>query len=361
MHVENLHIAGLGTYLPQPFPASKAVAEGRYDEAEWRKSGWTGAATAGNISAPEMAVIAAHQAMARSGHTAGDIALLLHASVFDQGPDGWSPHHYVLRHALGTEIPAMEVRQGCNGTLAGIELAHGHLVADPNRAAALVTGADNFGTARVDRWRYAAGANTNRGSIFGDAATAIVLSASDGFARITAMNSASVPDMEEMNRPAGPLFPPAITLDGPIDVASRLASFVRRFPEEAIRAMKVLLHTRAELGLRTIADAGITPADVSRVTHVFSGGEEYIRSILRPMGIDPARGMLDLGRDVGHLSVNDHLVALNHLVQSRQVAPGDRVLMISNGVGVSLAAAVVEITRLPDWATGEPEPYKETA
>lgn len=361
MYMENLHIAGLGTYLPQPYPAHRAVAEGLYDEAEWRNGGWTGAATAGNISAPEMAVVAAKQAMARSGHTAGDIALLLHASVFDQGPDGWSPHHYVLRHALGSEIPAMEVRQGCNGTLAGIELAYGHLVADPNRAAALVTGADNFGTPRIDRWRYAAGANTNRGSIFGDAATAVVLSTWDGFARITAMNSASVPDMEELNRPEGPLFPPAITVDGPIDVSGRLASFVRRFPEEAIAAKKALLHTRTELGLRTIADAGITPADVSRVTHVFSGGQGYIRSVLQPMGIDPARGMVALGRDLGHLSVNDHLVALNHLVQARQVAPGDHVLMIGNGVGVSLAAAVVEITRLPDWATGQPEPYKETA
>ncbi len=359
MRIENLYIAGLGSYLPEPFPAEKAVAEGWYDETEWKNSGWTGAAVAGNISAPEMAVVAANQALARSGHARADISLLLHASVGDQGPDGWSPHHYVLRHTVGGTIPAMEVRQGCNGVLASMELAHGYLTGDPSRVAALVTGADNFGIPRFDRWRYASGANTNRGSIIGDAATAVVLSTRDGFARVKAMGSTSLPELEEMNRPEGPLFPPAITFDRPIDVAGRLISFTQRFPEAAAAAKKDLGDARTELGLRTIADAGITPADVTRVTHVFSGGEQYIRSILQPIGIDPARGMLEFGRDLGHLSVNDHLAALTHLVESHQLAQGDHVLMISNGVGVSLAAAVVEITSLPAWATGHPEPFRE--
>ncbi|GIE89697.1 ketoacyl-ACP synthase III family protein [Actinoplanes regularis] len=360
MRIENLYLAGLGNYVPEPFPAHQAVAEGRYDEQDWKNGGWSGAAVAGNISAPEMAVIAANQALARSGHTSDDIALLLHASVGDQGPDGWSPHHYILRHTVGGTIPAMEVRQGCNGVLASMELAHGYLTGGPGRVAALVTGADNFGVQRFDRWRYASGTNISRGSIIGDAATAVVLSTRDGFARVKAMSSASLPELEQMNRPDGPLFPPALTFDRPVDVASRLTDFTRRFPEAAVAAKKSLAEARTELALRTIADAGITPADVARSTHVFSGGEGYIRSVLQPIGIDPSRGMLELGRGLGHLSVSDHLVALTHLVKSHQVGPGDHVLMISNGVGVSLAAAVVEVTALPAWATGAPDELKET-
>ncbi|GIE89980.1 hypothetical protein Are01nite_64600 [Actinoplanes regularis] len=360
MRMTNLYLAGVGSYVPEPFPARRAVAEGRYDEQDWRASGWSGAAVAGDISAPEMAVIAAEQALDRSGHTRDDIALLLHASVGDQGPDGWSPHHYVLRHAVGGTIPAVEIRQGCNGVLAGMELAHGYLTGGPGRAAALVTGADNFGVARFDRWRYASGTNTGRGSIIGDAATAVVLSTSDGFAQVKAMNSASLPELEQMNRPDGPLFPPALTFDRPVDVADRLNSFTRRFPQAAAAAKKSLSDARTELALRTIADAGITPADIVRSTHVFSGGDGYIRGMLAPIGIDPARGMLELGRRLGHLSVSDHLVALTHLVESRHVGPGDHVLMISNGVGVSLAAAVVQITTLPVWATGTPQPFRET-
>jgi 3-oxoacyl-[acyl-carrier-protein] synthase III len=358
--MENLYLAGLGSYVPEPYPAQRAVAQGRYDEQDWRSSGWTGAAVAGNISAPEMAVVAANQALARSGHTGADIALLLHASVGDQGPDGWSPHHYIVRHTTAGAIPAMEVRQGCNGVLAGIELAHGYLAAGPGRVAALVTGADNFGVARFDRWRYASGANTGRGSIIGDAASAAVVATGGGFAQVKAMNSASLPDLEQMNRPDGPLFPPALTFDRPVDVAGRLSSYTRRFPQQAAAAKQALSEARTELALRTIADAGITAADIVRCTHVFSGGDGYIRSVLQPIGIDPARGMLELGRGLGHLSVNDHLVALTHLVESREVGPGDHILMISNGVGVSLAAAVVQIRTRPAWATGQAQPFKAT-
>ncbi|WNI16360.1 ketoacyl-ACP synthase III family protein [Actinacidiphila sp. ITFR-21] len=359
MRVDNLYIAGLGSYVPEPFPAERAVAMGLYDEAEWRGSGWTGAAVAGNISAPEMAVAAGRRALARSGHPATDIALVLHASLHEQGPEMWTPHQYVLRHVLGTEVPALEVSQGCNAALGAMELAHGYLGCDPGRVAALVTAGENFGTPRLDRWRYQAGANTNRGSIVGDAGSAVVVSTRAGFARVRAMNSASLPDLEEMNRPAGPLFPPMTTREGPIDMVGRLLGYARRDPAGAAAAKKSVADARVELGLRTIAEAGITPAEITRATHVLSGGEEYIRSVLAPMGIDPGRGMLAFGRALGHMTTSDHLAALTHLVETRQVGVGDHVLMIGNSVGVSLFAAVVEITELPSWATGSPQPYEE--
>ncbi|MFJ8506685.1 ketoacyl-ACP synthase III family protein [Streptomyces avermitilis] len=359
MRVDNLHIAGLGCYLPRPYPAERAVAEGRYEEAERRNGGWTGAAVAGNISPPEMAVEAARTALERSGHPAADIALVLHASLHEQGPELWTPHQYVLRHALGTQVPAMEVRQGCNAALGAVELAHGYLSADPGRAAALVTAAENFGTERVDRWRYQAGARMKRPSILGDAATAVVLSTRGGFARVRSIVSASLPELEEMNRPRGPLFPPNRTRTGRIDLVARVLDYAHDNPGAATLARKSLDAGRTEIALRAIEDAGLRPSDITRVTHVLSGGPEYIRAVLEPLGIDPARGVLDFGRHLGHMTTSDHLAALHHLVETRQVVQGDRVLMINNSFGVSLFGAVVEITGDPSWATGSPSAHKE--
>jgi 3-oxoacyl-[acyl-carrier-protein] synthase III len=65
--------------------------------------------------------------------------------------------------------------------------------------------------------------------------------------------------------------------------------------------------------------------------------------VLGPLGIDPARGMLDFGRRVGHLGVNDHIAALDHLLATREVVAGDRILMLGNGVGIGLSCAVLEI------------------
>ncbi|GEK02375.1 ketoacyl-ACP synthase III family protein [Streptomyces sp. NPDC004009] len=359
MRVADLFIDGLGCYLPRPYPAERAVAEGRYAEEEWRAGGWTGAAVAGDVSPPEMAVEAARTALERSAHQAADIALVLHASLHEQGPELWTPHQYVLRHAVGTRVPAMEVRQGCNAALGALELAHGHLSADPSRTAALVTAAENFGTERVDRWRYQSGARMKRPSILGDAATAVVLSTRGGFARVLSLVSGSLPELEEMNRPRGALFPPRRTRTGRIDLVARMIDYARSDPGAATLARKAVDAARTETGLRAIEDAGLRPGDITRVTHVLSGGPEYIRSVLEPLGIDPARGVLDFGRALGHMTTSDHFAALHHLVETRQVGPGDRVLMLNNSFGVSLFAAVVEITATPSWATGTPSPYKE--
>ncbi|MFE9451335.1 ketoacyl-ACP synthase III family protein [Streptomyces sp. NPDC006739] len=359
MRVENLFIAGLGCYLPRPYPAERAVAEGHYDEEEWRGGGWTGAAVAGNVSPPEMAVDAARTALENSGHRAADIALVLHASLHEQGPELWTPHQYVLRHAVGTRVPAMEVRQGCNAALGAMELAHGYLTADPARTAALVTAAENFGTERVDRWRYQSGARMKRPSILGDAATAVVLSTRAGFAAVRSMASSSLPELEETNRPEGPLFPPNRTRTGRIDLVGRMLDHARRDPGAATLARKATEEARTETGLRAIEEAGLRPRDITRVTHVLSGGPAYLRTVLEPLGIDPALGVLDFGRPHGHMTTSDHFAALHHLVETRQVGPGDRVLMLNNSFGVSLFAAVVEITDSPSWATGTPSPYKE--
>jgi acyl carrier protein len=54
-------------------------------------------------------------------------------------------------------------------------------------------------------------------------------------------------------------------------------------------------------------------------------------------------GVLDYGRDLGHLSVSDHPAALTHLIVTGQIGVGDRVLMVNNGAGMSLTVAVIRI------------------
>ena len=350
MRVEAVFVAGLGAYIPESLSAARAVELGLYDSEQQVRGGWLGAAVAGDMPAPDMAVRAANQALARSGHRPSDVDLLLHATFFHQGPDGWSPHHYVQRHTIGRHVPAFEIRQTCNGMLGAIELACCYLTASPDRTAALITGADNFGAPLVDRWRYADGAVTNRSSIFGDAGTAVVLSRRAGFCRLRAISSASLPDLEEMYRGDAPLFPPACTVGQPMRMGARIAEFARRRPTEFAAAKEQLQVARTEVAQRALAEAGVRAADIARATHVFSGGEEYVRSVLGPLGIDASRGMLDFGSRVGHLGVNDQVAGLTHLVETGAVGPGDHVLLLGNGVGVALSCAVVEIIEPAGWA-----------
>jgi 3-oxoacyl-[acyl-carrier-protein] synthase III len=346
VRTDRVFLSGIDAEIPPVVPAREAVARGMYDREAWKRDGWTAAAVAGDTPAPDLAVSAACRAIAQSGIEPGEFGLLFHACCVHQGPDGWSAASYVQRHTIGGHAPAIEIRQYCNGMLAALELAAAYLIAGDQRAA-LVTGADNFGTPLVDRWRYAEGAGTNRGSIFGDAGSAMVITRRRGLARLLAVGSMSLPELEEMYRGDRALFPPGCTVGQTMNIGARMAEFAARRPDAFASAKRQLQQARTALAERVLAEARTRPGDIARATHVFSGGAEYVRSVLEPIGIDPARGVLEFGRGVGHLGVSDHIAALSHLLTSGEIGPGDRVLMVGNGIGVVISCAVLEISDAP--------------
>lgn len=54
-----------------------------------------------------------------------------------------------------------------------------------------------------------------------------------------------------------------------------------------------------------------------------------------PLGFDPAASLLDLGLTVGHMAAADHLFALDYLLRNDKLKPGDLVMLIGEGVGLS--------------------------
>jgi 3-oxoacyl-[acyl-carrier-protein] synthase-3 len=346
MRIDRLFLAGIGTALPPSIPAGEAVARNLYDRDAWLRDGWTGAADAGDTPAPDLAVAAAQRALAQSGLEPAEIVLVLHACCLHQGPDLWPAAHYVQRHTIGGSALTMEIRQNCTGMLGAMELASAYLAAS-DQSAALITGADNFGNPLINRWRYVAGGPTGRGSVLGDAGSAVLLSRRRGFARLLAIGSTSLPDLEELHRGDHSLFPPECTQGSVIDLGARFAEFATRHPDDFMAAGRRLQQARTALATQVLAEARVKPADIVRATHVFSGGYQYVRSVLEPIGVDPARGMTEFGRGVGHLGVNDHIVALDHLLNGAEIGAGDHILMIGNAPGIAISCAVLEILEVP--------------
>ncbi|MBI2701604.1 MAG: hypothetical protein CK429_26395 [Mycobacterium sp.] len=348
MRLSNFFIESIGLYLPESYSTASAVAEGYLAAENCVRHGWTGTAVAGDISAPDMAVIATREALARSRYSGADLALVLYGGSGMQGIPGWPAHHYLQRRAVGGNAPAVGIEAGCNSTLLGFSLAAGYLALLPAPGAALIAGADNWGAPEFDRYGYAEGA-TDRGSALGDAASAVIVSTEAGFARVESLVNGSLPDFEGMCRLPGPLFPLRFDLAAAADVAARTRSFIRRYPEKLPKLMCEFLRTRSDLIVQALADAAVEISDVRRVTHVFSGTSKYIEALLAPFGKPTEAGMLEFGRDLGHLSVSDHPAALTHLLVTGQVDVGDRILMVNNGTGMSITVAVVCIESVPDW------------
>jgi 3-oxoacyl-[acyl-carrier-protein] synthase-3 len=211
----DMFISGLGSYIPDTVSTEWAVERGLYSADDVELHELAGAAVAGDMPAPEMALWAAQDAVKRCGVRPAELDLLLYASTWHQGPEGWLPHSYLQRHLVGGGVPATEVRQGCNGMFTALELAASYLRAEPDRRAALLVAADNYGTPLMDRWHM------GPGYIGGDAASAVILTKEPSFAQLLAVGSVTVAEAEELHRGAEPLFPPGVTLGRGLDFGTR--------------------------------------------------------------------------------------------------------------------------------------------
>lgn len=334
---QRVHVAGTGVFLPdRVMTAEEAVGLGRYTQEQRAEHEQISVRVAGELSAPDMAVEAGRRALAHSGFEAADIGLVIHVNVFHQGPDGWSPPYYIQRQVLGTDVPALEIRQGCNGMLTAVDMASAYLRANDFCKAVLITSADNFSAPLVDRWQ------AHPGCVLGDGAAAVVLSGSPGVAEVLALGQTALPDLEEMRRSGIPLFPPPATVGTVMDFKA---------PAGHYRASG---HSLMEVGTRindalrgvlkqTLADAGLALADITAVTHMNMAPRRIDERMLAPLGLDGAKSTTGFGRTVGHLGASDQFLGLDHLMSVGRLASGDHVLMVGVGPGVDLSCLILRM------------------
>ncbi|NUP14875.1 MAG: 3-oxoacyl-ACP synthase [Streptomyces sp.] len=342
MQIADLYIGALGVFVPPVVSVEWAVERGLYpvEEAEAHELG--GVAVAGDIPPPEMALRAAQQAVKRWGGSPTEFDLLLYASTWHQGPDGWPPQAYLQRHLVGGDMLALEIRQGCNGVFSALELAAAYLQADPNRTSALIVAADNYGTPLIDRWRM------GPGFIGGDAASALVLTKRPGFARLCSLSSKGLPEIESLHRGDEPLFPPSITRGRPTDFSARIGQqFATRSP--ASIAMADIQDHMTDVAERALAGAGIGMSDVARVSFMNYSREVVEQRCMAAWELPLSRSTWEFGREIGHCGASDHLLSMEHLVRTGELAPGDHVLQLATAPGLVVSSAVLQVLESPDW------------
>ncbi|GAA3620441.1 ketoacyl-ACP synthase III family protein [Nonomuraea rosea] len=346
METADMYISGVGSYLPATVDVGHAVAAGWYPAEEVELHRLAAVAVAGDVPPPEMALRAARSAVARSGRSPTDLDLLLYVSTWHQGPEGWPPQAYVQRHLVGDGVLSTQLKQGCNGMFAALELAASYLRAAPGREAALLVAADNYGTPLVDRWRMLPGA------VAGDAGSALVLDTEPGFARLASVCTMSVSQAEEMHRCAEPLFPPGITEGRTVDFAAHNDVFRRRAVVEGdgTGVLVTLDERMVEVIDRALSEAGIKPHDVTRVACMNTSQEIADQICEHRLGIPASRSAWEFGRTIGHCGASDQILALEHLVRGGALGPGDHLLMFGFGPGVTISGAVVEVLESPVWA-----------
>lgn len=345
MTFDDLHIAGCAAFLPPGVPVDEAVARGECSAAEAARTSVTSVTVAGpGDCGPAMAARAATTALDRAGHRPSDIGLVLHATLYDQGHDLWSSAAYVQSLALAGEqeaCPALEVRQVSNGGMAAVELGAAFLRAGTERPAVLLTAGDVFGPPGFDRW------HSDPGTVYADGGAALVLSRAGGFARLRSLVTFSEPRLEGMHRGDHPF---ALPEDGPrrVDLDECKQQFLERVGRQ--RAVAWVSGGQRRVLTGALDKAGISLEDIDRFVLPHLGLRRLQAAYFQPFGIDPERTTWPWSRGVGHLGGGDQFAGLAHLVETKQVSPGDRVLLVGVGAGFTWSAAVVEIDELPYWS-----------
>ncbi|MEU4657388.1 ketoacyl-ACP synthase III family protein [Streptomyces sp. NPDC023723] len=346
MKPANVFLAGLGCWLPEPYPAAEAVAAGLYDATVHAESGLRGVLVAGPEAPPDMAVRAARTALERSPGGAAAIGTVLHGSTFYQGPEMWSPAAYIMRELGIGGAGGTEIRNGCNSMLTGVELAAGLLAHQPaDRPDILLTTADNFNSPLFNRWN-----SGPMGVIAADAASSVVISPTDGFARVEAVVSRVYPQFEAMARGDEPLFPPTGSTGHRVDPVERAQQFNERVRETGGPGVADgIARACAETVRAALDEAGIKGPDLRWVL-VPNGDEATTRNCAtEPLGLDITRSQYEFGRDIGHASASDQFIALDHLLRTGRLDAGDHVLLFGGAPGWSAVAVVLTVHALPPW------------
>lgn len=266
-------------------------------------------------------------AVGRLASAAGDApAMVLHASIHDQGMGlFWNPATAMQAaldcpHAVG-----LALRQGCDGMLVALQLAHRQL-ASRQCGRAVVVGSDRFvgsGFCRV---------TSDYGILYGDAAAAMVIGSQPGLARIVAIDTVSDPGLAALHDGTG--------FDCH-DVRSAKRRFLARHGRDHLRDS-----TRAALqALKRRIFAGDDAAERA-VRHIFFPhlGLDLLRDNYFPVFSDgEARSLVAFGAEVGHLGTCDQVVALASLLDNGALDTGDQVLLIGAGAGFCWTAVLLEI------------------
>ncbi|MFJ7208089.1 ketoacyl-ACP synthase III family protein [Streptomyces sp. NPDC098789] len=343
MKINGVFIDSLGVHLPEWVASAEAEGASDYARGEFAAAGLKGTHVAGDVPAADMAVLAARSAVTRSSAHLEAIDYHVHGSVYYQVPEGAYAPAYVLRELGAGEIPSLDVQQGCNSMLGGLEAAIGQITGVAKRNNVLITTATNFSTPLINRW-----GDFGTSSIFSDGAVAAVVNGRSGFAEVRSLTSGTLHSLEQWHRGEESLLPP----DGGDRKYFNMGERSQYFVDNVMGFAELFeKFGKFDLGIinEAIVDAGLTSEEISKVISINVDKRMTEHALMRPLGIPMDRLVWEYGSSVGHAGGADIFITLEHAVRTGELVPGDHVLMTSQGPGWVCSATVLTIGELPAW------------
>jgi len=324
------HVVGWGKYVPRRVLTNEDLSQMVDTSDEWIRTR-TGIrerrlAEEGETTS-RMAIQAARQALEVAGLKPAQIDLIVVATVTSDYP--LPAAACLVQDALGaTGAVAFDLSAGCSGFVYGLAVA-AHLLSAGVYRTALVIGAETL--SRFTDW-----ADRNTCVLFGDGAGAAILQAgeNEGGVLATALG-ADGSGWDLLHVPAGGSRTPASHRT----VAAGL-HFIQMKGREVFRfAVRIIPVATREV----LEQAGLSLDDLDLlVTH--QANQRIIEAAARSLNVPPEGVYSNLER-YGNTSAASIPIALSEAAEEGHIKPGDLVVCVGFGAGLTWAAAAIRWTR----------------
>ena len=320
-------ITGVGSYVPD-----RVVTNGELEKLVDTSDEWITTRTgikerhiaAADQFTSDLAVKAAERAMKMAGVTAGQLQLIIVATITPDMP--FPSTACLVQQKLGArQVPSFDIEAACSGFIYGLEIGQ-QFIMSRTYDTALVIGAEKLSS--IVDWT-----DRNTCVLFGDGAGAAILQHRENSqGLLTAVLGADGRKAELLSMPAGGSRCPA----SPKTVADKL-HFLRMDGRETFKNAVQAMCSAATEALRRCA------IDITKIKCVIphQANRRIVDADSERIGATPEQVFINLDK-YGNTSAASVAIALDEAVSSGRVHRGDLILLVVFGAGLTWGAAVIE-------------------
>lgn len=324
-------IIGTGSYVPEKILTNDDLAKIVDTSDEWittRTGIKQRRIAAENEATSDMAAAAAERAMASAGITAGEVDLIVVATVT---PDMFFPSTacFVQKKIGAANAVCFDVSAACSGFLYALQVAR-HFVNARSHTTALVIGAEKLSS--LINWQ-----DRNTCVLFGDGAGAAVIryapeSDADAPGRVLSTVMGSDGNLANLLKVPGGGSACPVTPENADDRLNTIHMEGRETFKHAVTRM-------LQASEKALAMAGLTPEDVSLVIP-HQANARIITAIADRLSLPPEKTFMNLDK-YGNTSAATIPVALDEASRQGRLKKGDILLLVAFGGGFTWASSVV--------------------
>ena len=277
-----------------------------------------------NETTSDMAANAAREAIRDSGLDGSDIGLVVVATVTPDMPFPNTACFVQKKLGLG-KIPAFDIEAACSGFVYAMDIARGVMLVNGIKHA-LVIGAEKL--SGITNWD-----DRTTCVLFGDGAGAVVLSLEEkeDVGILDIMTGADGTETDILLVPGGGSANPS--------TVETIERSMHKIQMQGNQVFKHAVRVMCQSAVDVLENAGLTAEDVDLVVP-HQANNRIIEALAQRLNIGMDKFKINLDR-YGNTSAASVPIALDEAHRNGRINPGDNILMVAFGGGLTWASALI--------------------